>query len=156
MDYAAISEASGNVSSRRLKSAHTVRLSSKPVKSRRTRAAAFDLSIATEEVVEAVFSGSTYVPVTGVMDPASPSHSESGEQVNRKTCYVVLDIAQEDDWVYCFPVGSWRRIVMNIFGNAYDTPDMKWANCYVLTGNASFSIQARHLLSIACPFLELC
>jgi hypothetical protein len=30
----------------------------------------------------------------------------------------VLDVAHEDDWIYCFPVGSWRRIVMNIFGNA--------------------------------------
>jgi signal transduction histidine kinase len=120
MDYAEIGEPTKNISSRRLKSTHTVRLSSKPLKSRRSRAGAFDLSIATEEVVEAVFSGSTYIPVTrSMMDaPSSPSGSDAEQAVNRKICYVALDIAQEDDWSYCFPVGSWRRIVMNIFGNA--------------------------------------
>jgi len=120
MDYAKIGEASKNVSSRRLKSTHTVRLSSKPVRNRRSRAGAFDLGIATEEVVEAVFSGSTYVPVTrSLMDaPSSPSGSDSELTTKRKVCYVVLDIAQTEDWAYCFPVGSWRRIVMNIFGNA--------------------------------------
>ncbi|KAH7389316.1 hypothetical protein DE146DRAFT_620053 [Phaeosphaeria sp. MPI-PUGE-AT-0046c] len=120
MDYAQISEATRNVSSRKLKSTHTVRLSSKPLKSRRSRAAAFDLSIATEEVVEAVFSGSSYVPVTAAfMETASsPSKFDTSQMPIRKTCYVVLDLAPEDDWVFCFPVGSWRRIVMNVFGNA--------------------------------------
>ncbi|KAH7094565.1 sensor histidine kinase-like protein/response regulator [Paraphoma chrysanthemicola] len=120
MDYAKISDVTRNVSSRRLKSTHTIRLSSKPIKSRRSRAGAFDLSIATEEVVEAVFSGSSYVPVSGTMmdEPTSPSESGSDPLTKRKTCYVVLDLSSESDWVYCFPVGSWRRIVMNIFGNA--------------------------------------
>ncbi|KAH3948584.1 hypothetical protein HBH70_071620 [Parastagonospora nodorum] len=120
MDYAKIGEASKNVSSRRVKSTHTVRLSSKPIKSRRSRAEAFDFGIATEEVIEAVFSGSTYVPVArSLMDaPSSPSGSDSEQTINRKICYVVLDVAPSEDWTYCFPVGSWRRIVMNIFGNA--------------------------------------
>jgi signal transduction histidine kinase len=120
MDYAQISEATRNVSSRRLKSTNTVRLSSKPLKSRRSRAGAFDFSIATEEVVEAVFSGSSYIPVSAaIMDAtSSPSQPKSNQTPTRKTCYVVLDVAPEDDWVYCFPIGSWRRIVMNIFGNA--------------------------------------
>jgi signal transduction histidine kinase len=120
MDYAKISGVTRNVSSRTLLSAHTVRLSSKPPRNRRSRAGAFDLSIATEEVIEAVFSGSSYVPVTGaLMDAASsPSPSEPDQTTNRKICYIVLDVASEDDWIYCFPVGSWRRIVMNIFGNA--------------------------------------
>jgi signal transduction histidine kinase len=120
MDHAKISEATRNVSTRRLKSTHTVRISSKPLKSRRSRAGAFDLGIATEEVVEAVFSGASYVPISGAMmdAPNSPSESGSDPMTKRKTCYVVLDLAHEDDWVYCFPVGSWRRIVMNIFGNA--------------------------------------
>lgn len=120
MDYAQISEAPRNVSSRRLKSTNTVRLSSKPLKSRRSRAGAFDLSIATEEVVEAVFSGSSYAPVSAaITDPnSSPSQPNPNQTSSRKMCYVVLDIAPEDDWIYCFPVGSWRRIVMKIFGNA--------------------------------------
>jgi signal transduction histidine kinase len=116
MDYAQINETTKNVSSRRLKSKNTVRLSSKPIRNKRSRAGAFDLSIATEEVVEAVFSGSTYVPM---MDTASsPTRSESDQIPTRKMCYIVFDIAQADDWMYCFPIGSWRRIVMNLFGNA--------------------------------------
>ncbi|KAH7084917.1 hypothetical protein BKA63DRAFT_5151 [Paraphoma chrysanthemicola] len=120
MDYAKISEVTRNISSRRLKSTHTIRLSSKPIKSRRSRAGAFDLSIATEEVIEAVFSGASYVPVSGTMldTPSPPSEPGSDPMIKRKTCYVVLDLTNEVDWVYCFPVGSWRRIVMNIFGNA--------------------------------------
>jgi hypothetical protein len=57
MDYAKISEGKKNVSSKSVKSSHTVRLSSKPLKTRRSKAGAFDLGIATEEVIEAVFSG---------------------------------------------------------------------------------------------------
>jgi signal transduction histidine kinase len=122
MDYAKIREETRNVSSRRLKSTHTVRLSSKPLKSRRSRAGAFDLGIATEEVVEAVFSGSSYVPVSGAVmaraSSSSESESESVTTPKRKTCFIVLDLAHEENWVYNFPIGSWRRIVMNIFGNA--------------------------------------
>lgn len=120
MDYAEISEATRNVSSRRLKSSNTVRLSSKPLKSRRSKAGAFDLGIATEEVVEAVFSGSSYIPVSDALlhVNASPTRSESDRSTDRKVCYIALDVATESDWMYCFPVGSWRRIVMNIFGNA--------------------------------------
>jgi signal transduction histidine kinase len=122
MDYAKISEGMRSVSSRRLKSTHTVRLSSRPHKSRRPKAGGFDLGIATEEVIEAVFSGSSYVPVSGaVMDAgstASGSEAEPTITAKRKSCFIVLDIAQQDNWVYSFPIGSWRRIVMNIFGNA--------------------------------------
>jgi signal transduction histidine kinase len=123
MDHAEIGSAPKNVSSRRLKSTNTVRLSSKPLKSRRSRAEAFDLSSATEEVIEAVFSGSSYVPVSSATKQSIPSHPHAQEAKTRKTCYVVLDMAPEDDWVYCFPVGSWRRIVMNVFGNAIKYTD---------------------------------
>jgi hypothetical protein len=114
MDYSKISESSKGVSSRRLKNSNTVRLSSKPLKSRRKQEPAFDLSIATEEVVEAVFSGSAYTPVTSKLmeAPISPGDEESISISNRKICFVVLEVAYEDDWVFSFPIGSWRRIVM--------------------------------------------
>ncbi|KAF2833606.1 hypothetical protein CC86DRAFT_311533 [Ophiobolus disseminans] len=122
MDYAKRSEGKKNVSSRRLKSTNTVRLSSKPLKNRRSRAGAFNFCTVTEEVIEAVFSGSTYVPVRGSMIDIDSSTSDSGSESTvvplRKTCHIVLDLAHDQDWVYCFPIGSWRRIVMNIFGNA--------------------------------------
>ncbi|KAH8730233.1 hypothetical protein GQ44DRAFT_701047 [Phaeosphaeriaceae sp. PMI808] len=120
MEYAKIGESMRNISSQRLHSTHTVRLSSKPLKGQRPKADSFDLSIATEEVVEAVFSGSSYVPIFDVNrnPPSLESDSDTKPMAKRKTCYVVLDIAPDNDWLYCFPVGPWRRIVMNIFGNA--------------------------------------
>lgn len=41
----------------------------------------------------------------------------------RKNCYIVLDMAHENDWVRCFPIGAWKRIVMNLFGNAIKYTD---------------------------------
>lgn len=130
MDYAKISESPKGVSSKKLKNTNTVRLSSKPLKTRRSKSGAFDMAIATEEVVEAVFSGSSYVPVSDARIDASASgsdaRSETGSEApaKRKMCYIVLDVAQEEDWIYSFPIGSWRRIVMNLFGNA-----VRWLTC---------------------------
>ncbi|KAH9876097.1 hypothetical protein J1614_003976 [Plenodomus biglobosus] len=120
MDYAKISEPKQIVSSRRLKNSNTIRLSSKPLKGRRNNDPAFDFGIATEEVVEAVFSGSSYLPVASrLMDePQSPSDELPNPFSTRKHCFIILDLSSENDWVFCFPVGSWRRIVMNLFGNA--------------------------------------
>lgn len=120
MDYAKITETNKGVSSKRLKNANTIRLSSKPLKSRRRKDASFDLSIATEEVVEAIFSGSSYVPVASKLleAPLSPTEEESFSYPKRKARFIILDVAYDDDWVFSFPIGSWRRIVMNLFGNA--------------------------------------
>ena len=120
MDYAKITETNKGVSSKRLKNANTIRLSSKPVKSRKRRDASFDLGIATEEVVEAIFSGSSYVPVTSKLmdDPVSPTEEEFLSFPKRKARFIILDMTHGDDWVFSFPIGSWRRIVMNLFGNA--------------------------------------
>jgi hypothetical protein len=103
MDHAKINEITRNVSSRRLKSTNTIRLSAKPLKSRPSKVGAFDLGIATEEVVEAVFSGSSYTPVSSaLMGSSSPISDEGLERpVKRKVCYIVLDLAYEADWVYC-------------------------------------------------------
>jgi hypothetical protein len=90
MDYARIKEITRNVSSRRLKSSNTIRLSAKPLISRRSKVGAFDLGIATEEVVEAVFAGSSYTPVSSsvMMDSSSsPSDAGSDNSVKRKVCY---------------------------------------------------------------------
>ncbi|EDU46670.1 two-component sensor protein histidine protein kinase [Pyrenophora tritici-repentis Pt-1C-BFP] len=123
MDYAKITESNKGISSKRLKNANTIRLSSKPVKSRKRRDASFDLGIATEEVVEAIFSGSSYIPVASKLmdDPLSPTEEEFLSLPKRKARFIILDVAHEDDWVFSFPIGSWRRIVMNLFGNAFIT-----------------------------------
>ena len=59
MDYAKSNESSKTISSKKLKSTNTVRLSSKPLKTRKIKQAAFDLALATEEVIEAIFSASS-------------------------------------------------------------------------------------------------
>ncbi|KAF2625578.1 putative histidine kinase HHK7p [Macroventuria anomochaeta] len=142
MDHSKMSETTNNVSTRRLKNTKTVRLSSKPLKTRRLRDPAFDLGIATEEVVEAVFAGSSFLPIMSLNNvPLSPTESTSASlhtdvsepTTKRKTCYIILDVAHEQDWIYCFPVGSWKRTVMNIFGNAVK---------YTQTGHITVSLHA--------------
>lgn len=123
MDHSKMSETTKNVSTRRLKNTKTVRLSSKPLKIRRLmKDPAFDVSIATEEVVEAVFAGSTFLPIMNSKNlPSSLSDEGSSTSAltettdistKRKTCYIILDIGHNQDWIYCFPVGSWKRTVM--------------------------------------------
>jgi hypothetical protein len=124
MDYSKISETKRNVSSRKLKNTKTVRLSSKPLKTRKPKDPPFDLCAATEEVVEAVYSGVTFVPLSKPSsqifnDSSTDTFSESSHTAfseesgpKRKTCYIVLDISPEDDWIYSFPIGSWKRTVM--------------------------------------------
>lgn len=120
MDHSKMSESTKNVSTRRLKNTRTVRLSSKPLKMRKTsRDPAFDLCVATEEVVEAVFAGSSFLPIMSSKNaPLSPTESTttktdiSDVTTRRKTCFIILDVSHEHDWIYCFPVGSWKRTVM--------------------------------------------
>ena len=120
MDYGKISESRNSISSKRIKSENTIRLSCKPVKSRRRKDPAFDIGTVTEEAVEAVFLGSSYIPVTAKYIEELPSRTghESTPLPKRKVRFVILEVAYEDDWMFSFPIGSWRRIVMNLFGNA--------------------------------------
>ncbi|EUC41095.1 hypothetical protein COCMIDRAFT_107052 [Bipolaris oryzae ATCC 44560] len=120
MDYGKISESRNSISSKRIKSENTIRLSCKPVKSRRRKDPAFDIGTATEEAVEAVFIGSSYIPVTAQYIKELPSRigHESTPLPKRKVRFVILEVAYEDDWMFSFPIGSWRRIVMNLLGNA--------------------------------------
>ncbi|KAF2108362.1 hypothetical protein BDV96DRAFT_504582 [Lophiotrema nucula] len=126
LDHAKSTEAKRNTSTKRLKGQNTIQLSSK--RSRVSGPSAMspqgtdiDLGRVTEEVVEAVFSGQSFQSTQcdreyGPMSPAGSSSEHSG--VARKTCFIVLDVSHGENWQFCLPVGSWRRIVMNIFGNA--------------------------------------
>lgn len=120
MDYGRISASRNSISSKRIKNENTIKLSSKPFRAGRRKDPAFNIAIATEQVVEAVFSGSSYVPAMSkhTEDPASSTHADSASVSKRNTRFIILDVADEDDWVFSFPIGSWRRIVMNLFGNA--------------------------------------
>lgn len=122
MDHSKLSETTKSVSTRQLKDTNTVRLSSKPLKTRRiVEDPAFDLSIATEEVIEAVFAGNSLLPILSSKKlPLSPPESTDSSAMSessditskRKTFYIILDMDHEQDWTYCFPIGSWKRAVM--------------------------------------------
>lgn len=123
MDHSKMTETAKGISSKRLKNTKTVRLSSKPLRNQRlSQDPPFDLCMATEEVVEAVFAGASFLPImnsrqapslsTEPTSPTSSSTEMTDPTTKRKTCYIILDIAPEQDWTYCFPVGSWKRTVM--------------------------------------------
>lgn len=132
LDYSKVNEPSQNVLSKRLKGTKTICLSSKPLKTHRPTITAsphpaVDLGLATEEVVEAVFAGQSYQAISDVLDVGtiSPLESRNADHdssffqipVKRKSCFIVLDV-EDQDWSFCLPIGAWRRILMNIFGNA--------------------------------------
>ncbi|ORY16126.1 hypothetical protein BCR34DRAFT_597924 [Clohesyomyces aquaticus] len=130
LDYAKINDTKRNISSKRLKGSKTIRVSSKPLKTHHPNSiimqkSAFDLALASEEVVEAVFAGLSYQTMSNTADDETPSpierSAENGRispRGKRKYCFIALDIAHDDDWIFCVPVGAWRRILMNIFSNA--------------------------------------
>jgi len=122
MDFSKLtsSDSRQNSSSRRLQNSNTIRLSSKSIRRSQTEDTAFDFSIATEEVVEAVFSGASYLPVASRLMEAPPItlNAPLGSKLSCKICFIIIDIPYMEDWIYCFDVGSWRRVVMNLFGNA--------------------------------------
>jgi signal transduction histidine kinase len=137
LDYAKLPEVKRNASTIRLKDTKTILLSSKPLRNRQlgyshSQEVAFDLAQATEEVVEAVFAGQAYGVFSDAFKEGLKDSSDATPD-KRKDCFIVLNIAQEDDWDFVVPPGSWRRIVMNIFGNALKYTD---------SGQISISLRA--------------
>lgn len=72
----------------------------------------FDLSVLIEEVLETVFAGFNF----------SKNNFDSLDQGPRKydppPVSVIVDVNKWDSYVFRTQPGAWRRIVMNLFGNA--------------------------------------
>ncbi|KAJ5495055.1 hypothetical protein N7539_000171 [Penicillium diatomitis] len=83
-----------------------------------------DLSSLVQEVVEGLLAGAEFY------NRESSSTGESGTKVNRKSAsltpmghhdrriMIIVDIERHDSWRYPVYAGAWRRVVMNLFGNA--------------------------------------
>jgi signal transduction histidine kinase/CheY-like chemotaxis protein len=84
--------------------------SSTPMSTRST----LDLSELVEEVVEAVYTGHKFSRASSI----TSSPNVNGARRPHQPVSVILDIASASDWVFKSEAGAWRRIVMNLFGNA--------------------------------------
>jgi hypothetical protein len=79
----------------------------------------FDLDVLIEEVVSSVFSGMCHAAIA-LTPPESPSNPDTAY---KQGVSVVLRFENQDRWKVTSMTGAWRRIVMNIFGNALKYTD---------------------------------
>lgn len=71
-----------------------------------------DLSVLTEEVVETVFAGYNFQK-TATQVFETPSTKTDVSPIS-----VIVDINKSDNYVFRTQPGAWRRVLMNLFGNA--------------------------------------
>ncbi|KAL4863315.1 hypothetical protein BDV12DRAFT_177667 [Aspergillus spectabilis] len=76
----------------------------------------FDLDVLVEEVVNSVFSGMRHAAIASTPS-ASPVPGADPSEYKRDLS-VVLRFENQDQWKVTSMTGAWRRIVMNILGNA--------------------------------------
>ncbi|KAL5374820.1 hypothetical protein DPSP01_011656 [Paraphaeosphaeria sporulosa] len=117
LDYAKINNLTRGASKRRPKrrtksAKHVITPSQGHTNDIMTIISDFDLSILIEEVLETVFAGFNF----------SKNNFESLDQGPRKyeppPVSVIVDVNKWDSYVFRTQPGAWRRIVMNLFGNA--------------------------------------
>lgn len=113
LDYAKMSkrehihtQANGEIVSR--KSQSTIRKSQ-----------SLDMSALVESVVDAIFAGHYYRKATTEPQPSQASNTT----ISIGDVMVILSIDGMDSWVFLSQIGSWKRILMNIFGNALKYTD---------------------------------
>lgn len=119
-----------------------ISVSSKSSNSRWNRASetpTVDLQQAAEETIEAVISGQTYALLQADdWDASSPDPSP-----RRRNRHVILDFAAEDSWDYQFSRGSWRRLVMNLVGNALKYTGSGYIHISLRSSDASKGMDGR-------------
>ncbi|ORX95962.1 putative histidine kinase HHK4p [Clohesyomyces aquaticus] len=71
-----------------------------------------DLSVLTEEVLETVFAGYNF------QKSAVETHETSKPSTDHPPIAIIVDINKSDNFVFRTQPGAWRRILMNLFGNA--------------------------------------
>lgn len=104
-----------------------------------------DLSIVTEEVVEAVFASQSFRIFERGTDVTSENHDLEDSPTDipqrvgpnrdgtRKRVRITLDMPQDVHWVFKAQPGAWRRIIMNLVGNSLKFTDTGFINITVRT-----------------------
>ena len=86
-----------------------------------------NLRIVTEEVVESVFASLSYQVQQSTIDDHDAVRSDQPDQkgpsakdsgANRKFVLVILELPHDLEAAVDMPAGAWRRILMNLIGNA--------------------------------------
>jgi signal transduction histidine kinase len=89
-----------------------------------------DLSVLTEEVIDSILAGRVYGGASSSSSSLYPSTNEWTEPdskrpkgtktvpVSKDWVMVIVDIDWRSSWMFKGHPGSWRRILMNLFGNA--------------------------------------
>jgi signal transduction histidine kinase len=83
-----------------------------------------NLASITEDVIGGVYAGYEYVektaaatPMSELDYPMSPTVS-SNPHISTTSLNVLVDIDYKSDWNFSTQPGAWKRILMNVFGNA--------------------------------------
>ena len=118
-------------SSLQIRDEHTIFLSSdkRPVTnpSFKRLSTISNLRIVTEEVVESIFASLSYQVQQSTIDDHDASTADQPEQRgssarfsgnNRKLVLIILELPPELEAAVDMPTGAWRRILMNLIGNA--------------------------------------
>ncbi|KAF9630208.1 hypothetical protein BFW01_g389 [Lasiodiplodia theobromae] len=95
----------------------------------------------TEETAEAIFAGQSYNIMSAPFDSEDPDYEKlSSEAAVRKPVRVILNLQATPDWTFRIRPGIWRRIVMNLVGNA-----LKYTNAgFVRVGLAVEEVSETH------------
>lgn len=81
---------------------------------------AVDLCLLTEEVIEGVYTGSGYGQrhSIGKQSLATPALDPTPSISQDLSPMIIINMEWRSDWALDIDPGAWRRLVMNIFGNA--------------------------------------
>lgn len=71
-----------------------------------------DMSILTEDVVESIFAGHVH------KEKSNQTYDLSSCNKDTLPITLILDVNQSENYVFRTQPGAWRRVIMNLFGNA--------------------------------------
>ncbi|CAO2655648.1 Nn.00g044510.m01.CDS01 [Neocucurbitaria sp. VM-36] len=116
LDFAKINNLTRGVSKRHKKrtqsTKHTISPSQAHTNDIMTLINDVDMSVLTEDVVESVFAGYTYAKTS------AQTYELYAPNSDKASISLILDINHSDNYIFRTQPGAWRRVIMNLFGNA--------------------------------------